>query len=64
MESDFLSASATLFAAIVALYLFSDWREQYRIDMVKQLREIIHLLFIDLENKYNEFYLEIGSAIK
>lgn len=64
VESDFLSASATLFAAIVALYLFSDWREQYRIEMVKQLRDKIHLLFIDLENKYNEFYLAVGSAVK
>lgn len=64
MELDFLSASATLFAAIVALYLFSDWREQYHIEMVKQLRDKIYLLFIDLENKYNEFSLAIERAIK
>lgn len=64
MTSDYLTASATFFAAVIAMILFNDWREQYRIEMVRQLREKIHSLFIDLENKYDEFYLVVGKAFQ
>lgn len=64
MTSDYLTASATFFAAVIAMILFNDWREQYRIEMVRQLREKIHSLFIDLENKYDEFYLVTGKAFQ
>lgn len=64
MTSDYLTASATFFAAVIAMLLFNDWREQYRIEMVRQLREKIHSLFIDLENKYDEFYLVTGKAFQ
>lgn len=63
IDSDFLSASATLCASVIAVRLFSDWREQYRVEMVKQLRDKINHLFIDLENKYNDFFVCIGAGV-
>lgn len=36
LETDFLSAAATLFAAVVAIVLFSDWRDQFKVSLVKE----------------------------
>ena len=51
ISSDFLSSSATLFAAIVAMYLYSDWREQYHVSSIeKQQLEIFNLCDLLFEN--------------
>lgn len=63
-DVDILSSSATLFAGIVAAYLYSDWREPYLLNKIdqeqKDLRNALKtyrvnynnfLQFINIENK-------------
>ncbi|MEJ5205466.1 hypothetical protein [Acinetobacter junii] len=56
MQTDFLSASATLFAAVVALRMFNSWKEQYQTELFERLKDRIHHLFNQLENNYNNYY--------
>lgn len=56
LQSDFLSASATLFAAVVALKMFNSWKEQYQTELFERLKDRIHNLFNQLESNYNNYY--------
>lgn len=50
-DVDILSSSATLFAGIVALVLFNDWREQYHVSSIeKKQLEINNLCDLLFEN--------------
>lgn len=64
IEADFLSGGATLFAAFIAYIIFNDWREQYRIELIKEIRDKLHLLFTEAENKTDKFYIEVKKAEK
>lgn len=55
IESDFLSASATLFAAFVAFLLFNDWREQYKIELFEKIRDRLHTQLNEVKIQYNSF---------
>lgn len=56
LDSDFLSATATFFAAVVALKMFNSWKEQYQTELFERLKDRIHNLFNQLENNYNNYY--------
>ncbi|MDR2060562.1 MAG: hypothetical protein LBQ29_04090 [Acinetobacter sp.] len=56
IDSDFLSASATFFAGVVAYKLFNDWRIQYRTELLERLKDRIHNLFVNLENDYIQLH--------
>ncbi|WP_010115466.1 hypothetical protein [Acinetobacter sp. P8-3-8] len=57
VDSDFLSASATLFAAFVALYFYSDWREQHRVSLFEKFKNDLFKLFNQVEDNYDALYL-------
>lgn len=52
IDSDFLSASATFFAGVVAYKLFNDWRIQYRTELFERLKDRFSDLLIKLEQEY------------
>lgn len=56
MQSDFLSASGTLFAALVATKLFNDWRSQYITELFERTKNRIHDLFMNAESAYDKLY--------
>lgn len=59
MASDFLTASATFIAAIVAISLFNDWKDQYRTELFERLKDRIHHLFDSLSIQYDAMYKSI-----
>lgn len=59
LDSDFLSATATFFAAVVAFSLFNDWRQQYKAEMIERLKDRLHSLFNKLESSYNQLSLSV-----
>ncbi|MGD9698455.1 hypothetical protein [Acinetobacter sp.] len=61
-EVDILSSSATLFAGIVALILFNDWREQYRIDLFFKLLEGITVNLSNFDHKLDALNLAVMKA--
>ena len=46
-DTDVLSASATLVAALVALYLYSDWKDAHKINTLESLK-------LNLQNNFNQ----------
>lgn len=64
ISGDFIAAGTTLFASFVAYMIFTDWREQHRVDMLKEIRKNIHVLFNDCENRFHEFYVAVGKTVK
>jgi len=52
MQTDFLSASATIFAAIIAIKLFNDWREEYLIEKMERFHVDIEQVTIALNAHY------------
>lgn len=66
---DIVSSVATLFAGIVALCLYTDWREQYRIDLLfKTLDSLSRNLsnfdckFYDLKGYYKELIMRLKNV--
>lgn len=57
IDSDFLSASATFFAGVVAYKLFNDWRIQYRTELFERLKDRFSNLLIKLEEEYESLEL-------
>lgn len=55
ISSDYLTASATFFAAFVALYLFHDWREQHKFTALELLKVNIQTNFFDIDSSFEEF---------
>ena len=41
ISSDYLTATATFFAAFVALYLFNDWREEFLVLKIPELHTLL-----------------------
>jgi hypothetical protein len=62
VDSDFLSASATLFAAIVALYLYNDWRDQQRFVLIEKYQELIRESGKSLFLNYSKFHLTVKTV--
>ncbi|MCU4367551.1 hypothetical protein [Acinetobacter courvalinii] len=62
LQTDFLSATATLFAAIIAFILFNDWKEQYKTELFERIKNHIHNAFLDLEKNYNDLYVFLISS--
>ncbi|MBJ9956069.1 hypothetical protein KTH73_04530 [Acinetobacter courvalinii] len=54
IDTDFLSASATFFAGVVAYKLFNDWRIQYRTELFERLKDRFSTLLIKLEEEYED----------
>lgn len=48
LEGDYLSAAATLFAAVIAFILFNDWREEQEYQTKKEFIMKIRLIYDDL----------------
>lgn len=59
LDSDFLSATATFFAAVVAFSLFNDWRIQYKTELFERLKERIHNLYVSIENQYDILHSKV-----
>ncbi|MGR2920756.1 hypothetical protein [Acinetobacter sp. 1125_18A] len=63
MQTDFLSASATFFAAVVAFYLYSDWKEPHNAQKILSERnELIHNL-IQLRSDFYKFAVHVRLNI-
>ena len=59
ISSDYLTASATFFAAFVALYLYNDWRVQFRTELFERLKDKIHVLFNNVSIEYDNLYFMV-----
>ncbi len=57
LEGDFLSAAATLFAAVVAFLLFQDWRDQQKFVLVEKYQNLIKESGKSLFTKYSNFHI-------
>lgn len=61
ISSDYLTATATFFAAFIALYLFNDWREQQKYSLVEKYQVLIrdsgNILFLN----YSKFHVYIRN---
>ena len=52
LETDFLSSAATIFAAVVAMLLYSDWREEYLIKKLEDIHASIEEVTISLKEQH------------
>ena len=59
IETDYLSAFATLFAAIVAIYLYSDWKEPHKALKILSERNEILLSIRQLRYDYYQFICHV-----
>lgn len=62
-DVDVLSASATLFAAVVAMILFNDWRDQFKVDTFIKLKENLQKIASQSEKNYSTFNLSISETV-
>ena len=56
IDSDFLSASATLFTAFVAFYLYNDWRDQQKFILIEKHQTLLNNSGESLQLKYAKFF--------
>lgn len=56
IDGDYLSAFATLFAAGVALILYSDWRDQQRFVLIEKYQEFLRENGREVFSNYGNFY--------
>lgn len=59
ISSDYLTATATFFAAFVALYLYSDWRDQFKTELFERLKDRLHVLFNNVTIEYDNLYFMV-----
>ncbi|MGU3313600.1 hypothetical protein [Acinetobacter sp. M5A5_2a] len=68
IDGDYLSAFATLVAAMVAYYLFSDWRVEHTFKLIEQYHTNLKNKSINLNNSFDSMSREIfkieGSTVK
>ena len=64
LEGDYLSAAATLFAAVVAMLLFNDWQEPYSAQKINDERNLLRVSIKDFRNNYYALSTHILSAPK
>lgn len=55
LDGDYLSAAATLFAAVVAMLLFNDWREPYTITKIDNIQNELRSSIKLFRYAYNDF---------
>lgn len=55
IEGDYLSAFSTLVAAVVAYFLFTDWKDEHKFEMIQKLH-------IDLKNSNNASSNHLSNA--
>lgn len=61
MQTDFLSASATLFAATLAYKLFNDWRQQFKAEMIERLKDRLFTNFKNMEAIYSQLCVSVDQ---
>ncbi|MDQ8951925.1 hypothetical protein RFH42_03015 [Acinetobacter rudis] len=61
MDGDYLSAFATLAAAVVALYLYTDWKDVQRHEITKQALIALIKLKTHIDNNYFEANYHLDS---
>lgn len=64
LETDFLSAAATIFAAVVAISLYSDWREESFFNIAINSTDKINSLFIALQSEHDDLLTCIETECK
>lgn len=64
MNSDFLTASTTLIAALIAYTLFDDWKGQFRTGIYDRLKDRFYNLFNDLEFSYDQLFNMVVNEIQ
>ncbi|MDM1247378.1 hypothetical protein HX005_08250 [Acinetobacter sp. R933-2] len=52
ISSDYLTATATFFAAFVALYLYSDWKDVHKINTLEKYHQELKIEFLKLNSSY------------
>ena len=60
LDGDYLSAAATLFAAVVAMLLFNDWKVQHRFNRLDYLQPKLR----NEINTFHEFFQSISSRLR
>lgn len=62
LEGDYLSAAATLFAAVVAMLLFNDWREQQKFALIEKYQDLLKEAGNSLFLNYSKFHLRVKTV--
>jgi hypothetical protein len=62
LEGDFLSAAATLFAAVVAMLLFNDWREQQKFALIEKYQDLLKEAGNSLFLNYSKFHIRVKTV--
>ncbi|RFC84484.1 hypothetical protein C9E89_006020 [Acinetobacter sichuanensis] len=52
ISSDYLTATATFFAAFVALYLYNDWKDVHKINTLEKYHQELKIEFLKLNSSY------------
>lgn len=52
ISSDYLTATATFFAAFVALYLYNDWKDVHKINTLEKYHQELKIEFLNLNSSY------------
>lgn len=52
ISSDYLTATATFFAAFVALYLYNDWKDVHKINILEKYHQELKIEFLNLNSSY------------
>lgn len=59
LSSDYLTASATFVAAFIAIYLYSDWRDQQKFILIEKYQELIRESGKSLFLNYSVFHVKV-----
>lgn len=62
LEGDYLSAAATLFAAVVATLLFNDWREQQKFALIEKYQDLLKEAGNSLFLNYSKFHIRVKTV--
>lgn len=64
IDGDYLSAFSTLVAAVVAYFLFTDWREQYVLDLIRESGKNTNITVNQLISSTQEFRNYVNKIVK
>lgn len=64
LDGDYLSAFSTSVAAVVAFYLYSDWREQYILDLIRESDNNINVVLGRLIKSTQNFQEYLSQVIE
>lgn len=62
LETDFLSSAATIFAAVVAMLLFNDWREQQKFALIEKYQDLLKEAGNSLFLNYSKFHIRVKTV--